>query len=166
MKENKIEKAMKATYPEKVALIVTKDEKGKVDITPICWFMKTSFKPYPKTWAISLWKNHYSTELIKRNKEFVLCIPSIKQKKDISFCGSVSGREVNKLEKCNFKLIQSIKVKPPMIKDSMACFECKLIKNMLVYNQMLFVGKIVAAKYFKKAKKVYHFGNYRLGVIR
>lgn len=163
MKE--IEKAKRAKYPENVALVVTRDEKGKIDITPICWFTNASWK-FHETWAISLWKGHYSTELIKKNKEFVLCIPTIKQKKDILYCGFVSGRKVNKLDKCKFKLIQSKRVKPPMIKDCIACFECKLIKSMLVYNQMLFVGKVVAAKYFKKAKKVYHFGNYKLGTIR
>lgn len=165
MKSKEIEKAMKAKNPENVALIVTKDDKGRVDITPICWFMNASYKG-PETWAISLWKGHYSTELIKKNREFVLCIPSIKHKKAISFCGSVSGRNINKLDKCNFKLFNSTKIKTPMIKDCIACFECKLIKSMLVYDQMLFVGKVVSAKYFKKGRKVYHFGNYKLGTIR
>jgi len=162
---NDIEKAKKAKYPENVALIITSDRKGRIDITPICWFTNASWR-FHETWAINLWKGHYSTELIKKNKEFVLCIPSIEQKKDISFCGSVSGRNVNKLEKCNFDIIKSSKVKTPMIKNSIACFECKLIKSMLVYNQMLFVGEVVAARYFKKAKKVYHFGKYKLGAIK
>jgi len=162
---NEIEKAEKAKFPENVALIVTKDKKGKVDITPICWFTNASYKG-PKTWAISLWKGHYGTELIKKNKEFVLCIPSIKQKKDILFCGSVSGRKVNKLDKCSFKLIKSKKVKPPMIKNSLACFECKLIKSVLVYDQMLFIGKIVSAKFFKRAEKIYYFGSHKLGAMR
>ncbi|MFQ6020795.1 MAG: flavin reductase family protein [Candidatus Aenigmatarchaeota archaeon] len=165
MKE-KIKKAMKGKYPEDVALIITKDKKGVVDITPICYFMNASYKPHPETWAISLWKGHYSTENIKKTKEFVLCIPTLKQKKDILYCGSVSGKKVNKLEHCNFKTIPSKKIKSPMIKGCIACFECKVIKSMLVYNQMLFVGKIVRAKYFKKDKKVYHLGNYKLGGIR
>jgi len=164
MKIDEIRKAMTAKYPEDVALIVTKDREGRVDVTPICYFMNASFRPYPETWAISLWKNHYSTELIKKNKD--LCIPSFKQKKDVSFCGSVSGRYVNKLERCNFKLIPSKKVEPPMIKNCIACFECKVIKKMLVYNQMMFIGKVVAAKYFGGRKKIYHFGHYRLRAIR
>lgn len=161
-----IKKAMRAKYPENVALIIAKDKKGKVDITPICYFTNASFVPYPETWAISLWKNHYSTSVIKKTKEFVLCIPSLKQKKDVSYCGHTSGRNTNKLEKTSFKTISSQKIKPPMIKDSIACFECKLIKNILIYNQMLFIGKIVAAKYFKRGKKIYHHGNYKLGSMR
>lgn len=124
MKPTNTELAIKKRHPEGVALIVCKDEKGMVDVTP-GWFMLCSSDP--SCWAIALYHKHYSHKVISETKEFALCLPSGSQKNDILYCGSVHGWDTDKLKKCKLRIIPSKKVSPPIIADSIACFECKVI---------------------------------------
>jgi flavin reductase (DIM6/NTAB) family NADH-FMN oxidoreductase RutF len=161
----KIEQAMEAKYPQRVALVVCKD-KDKVDVTPISWFSNASGHDSPWTWLISLGKGYHSTKIISRTKEFTLCFPTVRQIKDVLYCGSVSRRKVDKLEHCNFKPVPAKKVKAPLIKGCTACYECVVIGKVPVFGQIVFIGKVVAASKQGAGKALYHFGKYRLGALR
>jgi len=160
MKQVDIEIAVKKRYPESVALVVCQNEKGIVDVTPIGWFMLCNSKP--KCWAISLAKKHYSHKVISETNEFCLCLPSFKQKDDILYCGSVSGWNTDKLKNCNFKTIPSQKVKPPILKDCIACFECQVIDKLPAPDHTIFIGKILAAYISDQREKVYNLGERNL----
>lgn len=156
MKQVDSEKAVKMRYPESVALVVCKDKKGMVDVTPIGWSMLCNSRP--RCWAIALYHKHYSHKVISETDEFVFCIPSYKQKKDILYCGSVSGWNVDKLKNCKLKITPSKKVKPPLIKDSIACFECKVIQKAKAPDHTIFIGEILAAYISDRKDKVYNHG--------
>ncbi len=160
MKQIGIEEGVKKRHPEGVALVVCKDEKGKVDITPIGWFMIANAKP--RCWAISLQHRHYSHKVISETGEFVLCLPSYFQKKDILYCGSVSGWNEDKLKKTKFKTISSKKVKPPILKDCIACFECRVIEKTKVPDHTIFIGEILSAYISDKKDKIYNLSAHNL----
>lgn len=160
MKQVDIEQAIKKRYPEGVALVVCKDEKGMVDITPIGWFMICNSKP--RCWAISLQHRHYSHKVISETGEFVLCLPSYSQKDDVLYCGTVSGRNEDKLNKTRFKTIPSKKVKPPILKDCIACFECRVIEKVKAPDHTIFIGEILSAYISNKKDKTYNFGSHKL----
>lgn len=155
MKPAQIDEAIKMRHPESVALIVCKDEK-KVNVTPIGWF--TLCNSRPRCWAICLSNKHFSNKVISETKQFILCLPSYLQKEDILYCGSVSGWNVDKLENCKLKTIESKQVKPPILKDSIACFECKVIKTLDAGDHTIFVGEIVESYVSGRKDKVYNFG--------
>ena len=148
--------AIKKRHPEGVALIVCKDNNGKVNITPIGWYTICNSKP--QCFAICPYHKHFSHKVISETKEFVLCLPSYSQKKDILYCGSVHGWDVNKLEHCQLKVLPSKKVKPPIIEDSIACFECKVIKSTNVGDHTIFIGEIVESYISDRKDKVYNLG--------
>ncbi|MBM2821057.1 MAG: flavin reductase domain protein FMN-binding protein [Candidatus Berkelbacteria bacterium] len=125
MKEISIEMALRFRHPEIVINVVTKSKEGKVDVTPLGWAMLGSSSP--NTWAIGVYKKHYSHKSILDTKEFTVCIPSFSQAKDTLFCGANSGWKIDKLPQTNFKILPAKKVSTPIIEDSLACFECKLI---------------------------------------
>ena len=160
-----IETALKRKYPEGVVLVVTTDGK-KVNFAPVSWITNASRRS--RSWVLSLYKGHRTTKNIEKNKEFVVCFPSEKQKKDVSYCGTVSGNDVDKLKKCKFTLTTAKNVKAPLIKDSVACFECKLLKEVVVpkSNHVIIIGEIVAAYVSKEKKRLFHWGNYKLNVIK
>lgn len=160
MKQVDIETAVKKRYPEGVALVVCKDEKGMVDVTPIGWFMLCNSEP--RCWAISLYHKHYSHKIISETGEFVLCLPSYSQKKDILYCGSVSGWDEDKLKKCKSETVPSKKVKPPILKDCIACFECKVIEKIRAPDHTIFVGEVLAAYISDRKDKVYNLGERNL----
>jgi len=160
MKKVSIEEAVKKRYPEGVALIVCKDSKGTVDVTPIGWFMLCNSKP--RCWAIALHHKHYSNKVISVTEEFVICLPSGLQKKDILYCGSIHGGDTDKLKNCKLSTIPSKKIKPPLILDSIACFECKVINSLKAPDHTIFVGEILNAYISDRTDKVYNHGDRNL----
>lgn len=160
MKPTDTELALKKRHPEGVALIVCKDEKGMVDVTPIGWFMLCSSEP--SCWAIALYEKHYSHKVISETKEFVLCLPSGGQKKDISYCGSVHGWDTDKLKNCKLKTLPSKKVSPPLIADSIACFECKVIGTYKSPDHTIFIGEVLQSYISERKDKVYNNGSRNL----
>lgn len=160
MKLADIEKAVEKRYPEAVALVVCQDKKGMTDVTPVSWFMLCNAEP--KCWAISLNKKRYSHKIIAETGEFTLCFPSFAQKEDVLYCGNVSGWQENKLKKCKLKTLPSKKVKPPIIKDSFAGFECKVVKKTTLPDHTIFFGEVLLAYLSDRKDKIYNLGNRRL----
>jgi flavin reductase (DIM6/NTAB) family NADH-FMN oxidoreductase RutF len=159
MKDVSVEEAIKKRHPEGVALIVCKKDK-KTNVTPIGWF--TLCNSNPRCWAICLYNKHYSHKVIFDTKEFVLCLPSYLQKKDILYCGSVHGEDTDKLKNCKLKIIPSKKVQPPIIEDSIACFECKVIKTCNAGDHTIFIGEILVSYISDRKDKVYNQGERKL----
>lgn len=160
MKKVEIEEAMQFRHPEIVVNIVTKSKEGKIDITPIGWAMLGSSKP--RTWAIGVAKKHYSHKAIIDTREFVVCIPSSDQKKDTLYCGANTAWEIDKLEKTDFKMIKSDKISIPIINESLACYECKLINQMETSDHTIFLGEILAAHISEKNNGLINLGHSRL----
>ena len=160
MRQIDTEAAIKKRYPEGVALVVCKDAKGKASVTPIGWFTLCNSKP--RCWAICLYNKHYSHNVISRTREYVLCLPSYSQRKDILYCGSISGWKEDKLKHCKFKTVRAKKIKPPILENSIACFECKVIKTCNAGDHTIFIGEILASYISGRKDKTYNLGERNL----
>lgn len=163
MKKATIKAAIDTKYPEGVVLISCVNKNGKINFTPISWATNVSFKP--RCWVLCMHKDHFSTKAILETREFVLCFPSKKQAKDVSYCGSVSGWDVDKTKKCRFKLLKAKEIKAPLIENSVACFECKLIEKLKTLDYMIFIGKVLNAYTSKEKKRLFHIGGYKLKTV-
>ncbi len=157
MKTISTDDAIKKRHPEGVALIVCKSLDGKVDATPIGWF--TLCNSNPRSWAICLYNKHYSHKVILETKEYVLCLPSFSQKDDVLYCGTVHGWDTDKLSKCKLKTVPSKKINPPLVEDSIACFECKVTKTCDAGDHTIFIGEIVESYISERKDKLYNIGN-------
>jgi len=156
MRKSETEQAINARFPEGVAMIVSQDENGKVNLAPAGWFMICN--SHPICWAVSISRKHYSYEVINKTGEFVLCLPSFEQKDDVLYCGSVHGDQVEKLAKTKLKTQPATSVKPPLIKGSRACFECRVINALDLPDHTVFVGEILAAYVDDQKQKLYNRG--------
>lgn len=162
LKQLDIEKVFTKRFPEPVALIISQDSKGKINVCPIGFFSLISWDP--KIWSIGLYREHYTTQTLKETKEYVLCLPSIEQANDVLYCGSVHGWEIDKTKSTKFEFIKSQLVTPPLIDHSIACFECKVIKEVEVGDHFVFFGEVVAAHESDKdwGEKIYNLGDKQL----
>ena len=149
MKKVEVSEAWAKKYPEPVVL-ATSFGNGKPNIIPLGWSMITSFKP--PMMAISIGHTRYSHELINKSKEFVLAYPSEDMGKEVLYCGTHSGREVDKFKETGLKSSPAKLVKAPLIRDAIANFECKVIKQIDTGDHTIFVGEVVAA-YVSSEKK-------------
>lgn len=71
--------------------------------------------------------------MLDRAEEFTVSIPfGDKLKKELAFCGTKSGRDVNKFESCGIKPLRANTVNAPLIPGCHIHYECRV-----VYKQVL-----------------------------
>ncbi|NMC36013.1 flavin reductase family protein [Candidatus Beckwithbacteria bacterium] len=165
LKKTSIKLALQKFFPEPLALVVSKEPKGRVNFCPVGYFSIISHDP--KIWVVGLYEKHFSSKVIKQSKEYVLCLPSLEQANDVLYCGSVHGWKVDKTKETKFKLLPASKIKTPLIDASIACYECKVVKTVKIGDHLVFFGKIVAAHTSNKnwQKKLYNLDNKNLGSL-
>lgn len=83
----------------------------------------------------------YSREtynLIEKTNEFTISVPfKGTMKKELGFCGTKSGRDVDKIKECNLATAMGRKINTPILSDCELHYECKVI-----YKQAMEPGNI------------------------
>lgn len=169
MEEIPIIKANRLINSGEVILVTSVSKGGKANIITIGWQMPVSH--HPPLCAISIAKNHFSHQLIESTKEFVINIPNIGLLDKVKFCGSVSGRNIDKFKESNLTPIPAKVVKPPLIKECIGHLECEVLEMHSVGDHTIFIGEVVCAcankdlfdgEYWclnkKETNLIYHFG--------
>jgi len=123
-------------------LLVTSAYKDKKNAMALAWQTPLSSKPLLVGIAVS--KSHFTTELINLGGEFVLNIPRPDLLEEVSQCGSVSGRELDKFKEIHITPVPGKKVKAPLIDECIGHIECKVINQYTVGDHIFFVGEVVA----------------------
>jgi flavin reductase (DIM6/NTAB) family NADH-FMN oxidoreductase RutF len=152
--------ALKRKYPEWIVLVVTVDQKGQVDVMPAGWCMVTSGRPLML--AVSIHPHRHTHELLSEAGEFVISFPAAGQGPAVWYCGSHSGRDVDKIANTDLELVSAAEIKTPLLKGSVANFECRLAKQMDTGDHTIFVGEVLAAHVEEKAPgRLVNFGDFR-----
>lgn len=84
-------------------VLVTSKWKDCEDVLTVSWAGIASSHPEYITIAIN--RKRYSYSLIKESLKFVVNIPNSDMLEKVDYCGSNSGRDVDKFQSCNFKKI-------------------------------------------------------------
>ena len=118
---------------------------GKTTITTCAWHMPLS--KAPPLLAVALAKGHFSSELINKSREFVVNIPQWALLDKVMFCGSVSGKKIDKFKASEFTPQKAAALKEsPKIKECIANVECKLHDAKEAGDHFVFLGEIVYAE--------------------
>lgn len=128
-------------FPMQAVLVTCNDEKGKTNIITLAWH--TTISKNPPLYGISVAPKRYSHGLIEKTKEFVVNFAPYSLADKVDFCGTHSGRNLNKIEQTKLTLVPAQKVKVPLIKEAYAHLECKLAKTLPIGDHDLFVGEVV-----------------------
>ena len=162
MKEVSASEAWKRKYPEPVVLVTSVDKEGRPNIIALGWSMCASF--VPPLVAISVGKTRYSHQLITEGKEFVLAFPHEGMEDDVLYCGTHSGRKVDKFEETGLTAVPGKYVRPPLIKGCLVNMECRVVGEPDSGDHTIFVGEILTAYVSEKSgKRLYSLGGDKLG---
>ena len=153
----------KCRYPERTVLVVTKSETGRDNIMTAGWNMTTSNDP--PLLAISIGLTRYSHQLIDETEEFVVSFPSECTEDAVQYCGSHSGRDVDKFKETGLTKVPSSFVKPPLIGEAVVNMECRLFKKMRTGDHTIFIGEILAAHISEGRRLITNNGGGRIGPI-
>lgn len=141
MKSTNFKKAIRFTkHPAKVALAITKDIKGKVNLMTLEWFMRTSIKP--PMLAISVGHTRYTHECLQNFRYFNLCIPSKEMVEEVKLCGTQSGKDIDKLEVTKLDWFKGRLCQLPILKGAVANFECEITTQIRSGDHTIFVGEV------------------------
>lgn len=165
MKEVSASEAWKRKYPEPVVLVTSLDKEGHANIITLGWSMCTSFVP-PMV-AISIGKSRYSHKIITEGKEFVLAFPHEGMVKEVLYCGTHSGKEVDKFKETGLTAISGKHVRPSLIEECLVNMECRVVGELDTGDHTVFAGEILAAYVWEKeGKRLYSLGGDRLGGLK
>jgi len=131
-----------ALYPAPVVLVTCIDEKGRSNIITLAWVGIICSEP-PMI-GISIRPSRYSNSLIKESKEFVVNIPTVDLLRKVDYCGTVSGKTVDKFKEAGFTPESAAKVRSSLIKECPVNIECKLKQQLTLGVHDLFLGEVVA----------------------
>ena len=148
-------------------IMVSSAYKDKTNIITLAW--KTPLSHQPPLVGVSIAGSHFSSELIEKSEEFVVNIPDLGILKKAVYCGSVSGRDVDKFKQTKLTALKGNRLsKTPLIAECIGNLECRLRDIREFGDHKLFVGEVIYAQAEEnlfsqtwdvdKVKLIYHLG--------
>lgn len=128
--------------PVPAVMITSQNKQGKVNVFTVGWIGTACTRPPMITVAIR--PERLSYEYIKENEEFVVNLPSVSMTKIVDYCGVVSGRREDKIEKLQLQLEASQKVIVPSLADCPVNIECKVRSITPLGSHDLFLAEVVS----------------------
>jgi len=98
----------------------------------------------PPMISISIRPSRYSHEIISASKEFVINIPNEEMIVACDFCGTNSGRDIDKFKELGLTKEKGFIVSSPIIKECPINIECKVRQIIHLGTHDMFIGEVVS----------------------
>lgn len=134
-------KVQTALAPVPIAMVSCGNELNS-NITTIAWTGIINSEP-PLVY-VSIRPTRHSYSIIKELKEFVINIPDEKLVFEADFCGTKSGKEIDKFKEAKLTKQKAKIVNVPLIKECPINIECKVKEIKKLGSHDMFIGEIVA----------------------
>lgn len=131
----RLEDAMNYLHKQGAFLTVKSDE--TVNTMTISWG-NIGFEWNRPIFTVLVRHSRYTHELLEKATEFTVSIPlNDKLNPALNYCGSKSGRDVDKFRECNLNLEAGKSVATPIISDCELHYECKIVYKQEMDSDML-----------------------------
>lgn len=139
MKENLKSDAILAPIP---AIVVSCGDMENSNILTIAWTGIPNSEP-PLVY-VSIRPTRYSYEIIKSTKEFVINIPDENLVWATDFCGTKSGKEIDKFKEAKLNKEKCKFVNAPAIEECPISLECRVKEIKELGSHHMFIGEIIS----------------------
>ena len=141
------------TTPRQVVLVTSRHE-GVDNVWPMDSHVVLSFEPH--LFGIAATRMSWGAEMVRRSGVFVVnFVPSTWQ--DVIFyCGSVSGRNVDKFAGAGLQKEEAETVDAPRLAQSLGALECKVVQAVEVGDHTFFIGEVTRAVMRAEAPRLHH----------
>ena len=137
----KIKIGSSTLFPAPVTIIGTKAKNNKLNFATFSWIGIINSEP-PMI-GLSVRKTRLTHKNIIETKVFSVNIPSSLTIKETDYCGIVSGKEINKMDKCNFHIYYGNLKNIPMIEECPINMECKVKQIINLPSHDYFISEII-----------------------
>lgn len=138
------------TFPMPAAVIsVGKGEKA--NLITLAYVGKMCMNP--PIIAIGINKKRYSYNLIEEHGEFALNYPRKEQIRDVDYCGTRTGKEVNKWVELGLTKEKGSIIDVPLVREFPWNMECKVVNKLELGSHVCYFGEVVAVHCDKECIK-------------
>ncbi len=123
--------------------MVTSYYRGDMNVMAGSWLTPVSYRPI--LIGLSVHQGTMTHELIRRSSEFALNIPTVELMRQVLYCGTVSGRDQNKLKVMGLHEEGPHVVRPVLIEECIAHLECAVTEAVSPGDHTIFIAEIVHA---------------------
>lgn len=134
-----IQQAQVLTSPNPFALVVSRTPEGGANLTAVSWWTYVSNRP--PIIALSLSQRGFGCACVARTGTFTLCVPDETMARQALFCGTVSGRTVNKAEAAGIPLRDRDSDFPPVVEGSQLALLCRLEQAVPAGDHTLYLAR-------------------------
>jgi len=104
------------TNPRQTILLTSRAE-DKDNVMTLDWHTPLSFEPM--IYAVSIGKNRFSLNLVRKSKIFVVNFMSKDFEKEVLYCGRHSGKNIDKFKEAKLKKEEAETINCPRIKKAL-----------------------------------------------
>ena len=142
-KLSEIERFYHLLHPQPTVVILTECEGKKINAMPASWV--TPISEEPPTLGVAIDRESFTHRCLEISREATVNIPSSEHVDIVYTLGSVSGRDVNKVEKLKLRLLEGSKVRVPLWRDALAALEVTVYNELDVGECRLYIFKVEEA---------------------
>ncbi|MBD3213950.1 MAG: flavin reductase family protein [Candidatus Lokiarchaeota archaeon] len=124
------------------AVVVSVGDWDNANLITLAWVGRIVSDP--PTMSISIRPSRHSYSLIEELGEYVINIPFSKNVEQVDFCGTRTGKKVDKWDILNLTKEKATKVSVPLIKEFPINIECKVVKTLEIGTHMVYLGEVHA----------------------
>ena len=128
-------------YPNPAVMVSCSNE-NRDNIITLAWAGTVCSNP-PMI-SISIRPSRYSHEIISASKEFVINIPNEEMIIACDFCGTNSGRDIDKFKELGLTKEKGFIVSSPIIKECPINIECRVRQIIHLGTHDMFIGEVVS----------------------
>jgi len=107
-------------------LIAKSKEDEKINVMTIGW-AAIGYMWRKPIMTVMVRKSRFTHHIIEKASSFTVSIPGDDLGEALNFCGTKSGRDVDKFKECNLTIVPAQKVDTPIINISGFYYECKIV---------------------------------------
>lgn len=115
-----------------------------MNVMTASWLTPASYRP--ALIGLGVHQNNMTHDLIKRSGEFAVNVPTPDLLRQVKYCGSVSGRDANKLTATGLHEEGPHFVRPVLIEECVAQLECSVVEMLAPGDHTLFIAEVVYAQ--------------------
>lgn len=98
---------------------------------------------HPPMTYISVRPTRHSYDIIKKNGEFAINLPTTALVKAVDFCGVRSGRDTDKIKACGLHLVMPEHGNVPILDESPVSLSCKVTQILPLGSHDMFLAEII-----------------------
>lgn len=107
-------------------LVAKSKDDEKINVMTIGWAAIGYMWSKP-IMTVMVRKSRFTHHIIEKAPSFTVSIPGNNLEEVLNFCGTKSGRDVDKFKECNLTIVPAQKVDTPIINISGFHYECKIV---------------------------------------